>query len=159
MIGKPVERVEDLRLLRGRGSYVDDQHVDGMLHAAILRSGVAHGRIQRLATDKARRLPGVHAVLSAADVAKGGPVPTIPLRLAPLPELVPYEQPVIAAQAVNYVGEPIALVIADTPALAEDALEAIELEIEPLPAIVDCREGRLAIKYTASKGDGLGAPA
>ena len=159
MIGKPVERIEDLRLLRGRGSYVDDQHVDGMLHAAILRSSVAHGRIRGLATDKARRLPGVHAVLTAADVAKGGPVPTIPLRLSPLPELVPYEQPVIAAQEVNYVGEPIALVIADTPALAEDALEVIELEIEPLPAIVDCREGRLAIKYTASKGDALGARA
>src|SRR5438067_1780726 len=155
MIGKPVERIEDLRLLRGRGSYVDDQHVDGMLHAAILRSSVAHGRIRRLATDKARRMPGVHAILTAADIAKGGPVPTIALRLAPLPELVPYEQPVIAAQDVNYVGEPVALVIAESLALAEDALEAIELEVETLPAIVDCREGRLAIKYTATKGDAL----
>src|SRR3989440_3141908 len=159
MIGKPVERIEDLRLLRGRGSYVDDQHVDGMLHAAILRSSVAHGRIRRLATDKARRMPGVHAILTAADIAKGGPVPTIALRLAPLPELVPYEQPVIAAQEVNYVGEPVAVVIAESPALAEDALEAIELEVETLPAIVDCREGRLAIKYTATKGDALAARA
>ena len=108
MIGQPVERIEDLRLLRGRGSYVDDQHVDGMLHAAILRSSLAHGRIRRLATDKARRMPGVHAILTAADIAKGGPVPTIALRLAPLPELVPYEQPVIAAHEVNYVGEPVA---------------------------------------------------
>src|SRR5205814_10618370 len=122
MIGKPVERIEDLRLLRGRGSYIDDQHVDGMLHAAILRSSIAHGGIRRLASDKARAMPGVHAVLTAADVAKGGPVPTIPLRLAPLPALVPYEQPVIAAQEVNYVGEPIALVVADTLARAEDAL-------------------------------------
>ena len=159
MIGKPVERIEDLRLLRGRGSYVDDQHLDGMLHAAILRSSIAHGRIRRLGTDKARRLPGVHAVLTAADVAKDGPVPTIPLRLAPLPQLVPYEQPVIARQEVNYVGEPVAVVIADTLALAEDALEAIELEIEALPAVVDCREGRLAIQYTAAKGDGRAARA
>jgi carbon-monoxide dehydrogenase large subunit len=159
MIGKPVERIEDLRLLRGRGSYVDDEHVDGMLHAAILRSSLAHGRIRRLVTDEARRMPGVHAVLTATDVAKDGPVPTIPLRLAPLPQLVPYEQPVIAAAEVNYVGEPIAVVIADSLALAEDALEAIELEIEPLPAVVDCREGRLAIQYTAAKGDARAARA
>src|SRR5690242_18305795 len=133
MIGKPVERIEDLRLLRGRGSYVDDQHIDGMLHAAILRSSIAHGRIRRLAIDKARAMPGVQAVLAAADIAKGAPVPRIPLRLAPLPQLVPYEQPVIAQQEVNYVGEPIAVVIADTLARAEDALDAIELDIEALP--------------------------
>jgi aerobic carbon-monoxide dehydrogenase large subunit len=159
VIGKPVERIEDLRLLRGRGSYVDDQHLAGMLHAAILRSSVAHGRIRRLAADKARAMPGVQAVLTAADVAKDGPVPTIPLRLAPLPELVPYEQPVIAEREVHYVGEPVAVVVADTLARAEDALDAIELEIEPLPAIVDCHEGRLAIKYTATKGDALAANA
>src|SRR5689334_53728 len=141
MIGQPVERIEDLRLLRGRGAYVDDEHVDGMLHAAILRSSVAHGRIRRLATESARRMPGVHAVLTAAEVSKDGPLPTIPLRLAPLPQLVPFEQPVIARDHVNYVGEPLALVIADSLALAEDALDAIELEIEPLPAVVDCREG------------------
>jgi aerobic carbon-monoxide dehydrogenase large subunit len=159
MIGKPVERIEDLRLLRGKGAYVDDEHVEGMLHAAILRSSVAHGRIRRLDTERAGAMAGVHAVLTAAEVAKSGPVPTIPLRLAPLPELVPYEQPVIATREVNYVGEPVALVLADTLARAEDALEAIELEIEPLPAVVDCREGRLAIKYTASKGDALAARA
>src|SRR5436190_9438776 len=104
-------------------------------------------------------MPGVHAVLTAADVAKGGPVPTIPLRLAPLPELVPYEQPVIASSEVNYVGEPIALVVADTPALAEDALDAIEVDIETLPAVVDCHKGTLAIKYTATKGDAVNARA
>jgi carbon-monoxide dehydrogenase large subunit len=158
-IGKPVERFEDLRLLRGRGSYVDDQHVEGMLHAAILRSSVAHGRIRAISADEARRMPGVHAVFTAQDVAKGAPVPTIPLRLAPLPELVPYEQPVIAQREVNYVGEPLAVVVADTLAQAEDALDAIELEIEPLPAVVDCHEGRLAITYTATKGEAQAASA
>src|SRR5438132_7984639 len=148
-IGKPVERFEDLRLLRGRGSFVDDQHAEGMLHAAILRSSVARGRIRAIAVEKARAMPGVHAVFTAQDVAKGGPVPTIPLRLAPLPELVPYEQPVIAQREVNYVGEPLTLVVADTPAQAEDALDAIELDLEPLPAVIDCHEGRLAIPYTA----------
>ena len=158
-IGKPVERFEDLRLLRGRGSFVDDQHAEGMLHAAILRSTVAHGRIRAIAVEKARAMPGVHAVFTAQDVAKGGPVPTIPLRLAPLPELVPYEQPVIAQREVNYVGEPLALVVADSPAQAEDALDAIELDLEPLAAVVDCHQGRLAITYTAAKGDALGAQA
>src|SRR3989441_4409866 len=158
-IGKPVERFEDLRLLRGRGSYVDDQHAEGMLHAAILRSTVAHARIRSISADKARRMPGVHAIFTAEDVAKGAPVPTIPLRLAPLPELVPYEQPVIAQREVNYVGEPLALVVADTLAQAEDALDAIEVDIESLPAVVDCHEGRLAITYTAAKGDALGATA
>ena len=159
MIGEPVERFEDLRLLRGRGSYVDDQHVEGMLHAAVLRSPVAHGRIRELNVEKAKSLRGVHAVLTAHEVAKGGAVPTIPLRLAPLPELVPFEQPVIASREVNYVGEPIALVLADTLAIAEDALDAIELDIEPLPAVVDCRQGKLAIRYTARKGDALSASA
>src|SRR5205814_6330986 len=155
MIGKPVERFEDLRLLRGKGSYVDDQHAEGMLHAAILRSSIGHGRIRAIDAAQARGMPGVHAIFTAVDIAKGGPVPTIPLRLAPLPELVPYEQPVIASTQVNYVGEPIAVVVADTPALAEDALDAINVDIESLPAVVDCHQGRLAIKYTAIKGDAL----
>jgi carbon-monoxide dehydrogenase large subunit len=159
MIGEPVQRFEDLRLLRGRGSYVDDQRAEGMLHAAILRSPVAHGRIRSMSLENARRMRGVHAVLTAQDIAKTGPVPTIPLRLAPLPELVPFEQPVIAARELNYVGEPIAVVVADTLAIAEDALDAIELDIETLPAVVDCRDGRLAIKYTATKGDALSASA
>src|SRR2546421_3247076 len=123
LVGKPLERVEDLRLLRGRGQYVDDLHREGVLHAAILRSSVAHGRIVSIDTSKAARMPGVRAVFAAGDVAPGGKVPTIPLRLAPLPELVPYEQPVIAQTEVRYVGEPIALVVADSPAQAEDALD------------------------------------
>src|SRR2546423_4901509 len=156
-VGKPVERIEDRRLLRGRGQYVDDLHREGMLHAAILRSPVAHGRIKAIDSVSARKMPGVHAVFTAADV--GSPVPTVPLRLAPLPELVPFEQPVIAAQEVRYVGEPVAVVVADTLAQAEDALDAIELDIEPLPAVVDCHHGRLAITYTASKGDALSVKA
>src|SRR5438132_1153466 len=77
----------------------------------------------------------------------------------PLPELVPYEQPVIASREVNYVGEPIAVAVADTPALADDALDAIVVDIETLPAVVDCHHGKLAIKYTAKKGDALNARA
>ncbi len=166
-VGKPVERIEDQRLLRGRGSYVDDQAREGMLHAAILRSAVPHGRIRGLDTAAARAMPGVHAVITAQDVAErsNGKVPTTPLRLAPMPELVPYEQPVIAQERVRYVGEPIAVVVAESLALAEDALEAIELDIEPLDPVADWRASRedkvrlheghsnVAMTYTASKGD------
>src|ERR1700722_4603948 len=103
-VGQPVERIEDFRLLRGRGQFVDDLHLDGMLHAAILRSSIPHGRILVLETAAALAQPGVVSVITAADV--GSPVPTIPLRLAPQIELVPYEQPVIATGKVRYVGEP-----------------------------------------------------
>jgi carbon-monoxide dehydrogenase large subunit len=135
LIGQPVDRAEDLRFLRGAGKFVDDLDRDGMLHAVVLRSGVAHGRIRRLDASAARALAGVHAVISAADI--GDDVPMIPLRLANLPEFKPYLQPVIAKDKVRYVGEPLALVVADSQALAEDALEAIDVDIEPLPVVAD----------------------
>lgn len=135
-IGTPMERREDLRFLRGRGEYVDDLAVDGLLYAVILRSAVAHGRIVSLDVSNARKRPGVHAVITAADMP-GGP-PIIPMRLQPLPEFKPYEQPVIAHEKVRYVGEPIAIVLATSVAAGEDAFEVIALEIEPLPAVADC---------------------
>jgi len=167
VVGTPVERIEDLRLLRGRGQYVDDRHPAGLLHAAILRSSVAHGRFRSIDTAPARAMPGVRGVYSAEDISPpNGRMPTIPLRLMPLPELEPFEQPVIAHGKVRYVGEPIALVVADSAALAEDALEAIDLDIETLPAIASTRSAlqgesllfethgsNLAIRYRAAKGD------
>src|SRR2546425_8096587 len=122
-VGKPVRRVEDARLLRGAGEFVDDLRREGMLHAAIVRSPVAHGVIRAVNGEEARSMPGVRAVYTAVDVAKasGGSVPTVPLRLAPLPELVPFEQPVIAWEKVRYVGEPLAIVVAQSAALAHDA--------------------------------------
>src|SRR5215470_2279861 len=134
-IGTPMERREDLRFLRGRGEYVDDLAVDGLLHAVILRSSVAHGRIASLDTSAALKLPGVHAVITGKDMPGG--VPIIPMRLQPLPEFKPYEQPVLAHDKVRYVGEPIAVVLASSVAIGEDALEAIVLEIEPLAANSD----------------------
>src|SRR3974377_2470232 len=96
-VGSPVERMQDLRLLRGRGQYVDDLARDGLLHAVILRSAVAHGRIRAIDTAAARRRDGVVAVITAADIIAadiGASVPTIPLRQEPLPALVQYQQPV-----------------------------------------------------------------
>ncbi len=138
-VGSPVERIEDLRFLRGRGQFVDDLAHDDLLHAVILRSPVAHGRIRALDTTAARARPGVHAVLTAADIGAvlGGAIPTIPLRQESSPAFAPFEQPVIAHGKVRYVGEPVAVVLAASAAAAEDALEAIVLDIESLPAVVD----------------------
>src|SRR5215213_7274622 len=162
LIGESVHRAEDFRFLKGSGRFVDDLQREGMLHAAVLRSPVAHGRIRNIDASAARAMPGVHAVMTAAEI---GPVPVIPLRLANLPEFKGYLQPVIAADKVRYVGEPVAVVVAETQGLAEDALEAIELDIERLPALPDrhvaAADGSLlfdgssncAVRYTATFGD------
>ena len=168
-IGSPVERVEDLRFLRGRGEYIDDIERKGMLHAAVLRSQIAHGRIRAIDTAAALRMPGVHAVITAADI--GAPVPTVTIRLQPMPSLVPFQQPVIAHDKVRYVGEPVALVLADSAAHGRGrASNAIEVDIEPLPAITDrhasARDETLLfeehgsnqpVKFTAVLGDAAAA--
>ena len=140
-VGQAVERLEDLRLLTGRGQYVDDLTREGLLYAAILRSSVAHGRIRSIDTTAACALRGVHAVITAVDI--GERVPTIPLRMEPRPELARFEQPVIAHGKVRYVGEPMALVVAENAAIAEDAVGTIVVDIELLPAVMT-REASIA---------------
>src|SRR5262249_59109334 len=98
-----------------------------------------HGRIRTIDATAGRRRLGVHAVITAAEI---GAVPTIPLRQESLPVFKRYEQPVIAVDKVRYVGEPIAVVLAGDAACAEDALESITVEIEPLPAVVDARRAK-----------------
>ena len=134
-IGAPLERREDLRFLRGRGTYVDDLAPANLLYAVILRSSVAHGRIRSIDATAALKIEGVHSVITAKDMP-GGP-PIIPMRLQPLPEFKPFEQPVIAHDKVRYVGEPLAVVLASSVAIGEDALEHIAVEIEDLPAFAD----------------------
>ena len=119
-IGTPMERREDMRFLRGRGEYVDDVNIPGLLYAVILRSSVAHGRLVSIDASAALAVPGVHSVITGADM-HGGP-PIIPMRLQPLPEFKPFEQPVIAHDKVRYVGEPIAVLLATSVAIGEDAL-------------------------------------
>jgi aerobic carbon-monoxide dehydrogenase large subunit len=134
-VGSPIERIEDLRFLRGKGQYVDDLSPAGLLHAVVVRSSIAHGRIRAIDCKSALTRPGVHAVITAADI---GRVPTIPLRQEQLEIFRPFEQPVIAVSKVRYVGEPVAVVVADTAAAAEDAAEAVAIDIEELPVIADC---------------------
>ena len=139
-IGSPVERLEDLRFLRGRGQFVDDVPAENALHAVILRSSVAHGRIRSVDVSAALKRSGVRAVITASDIE--GEIPVITMRQELLPEFKPYQQPVIAREKVRYVGEPLAVVVADSAALAEDALDAIVLDIETLPAVADRNAAR-----------------
>ncbi|HUC70238.1 MAG TPA: xanthine dehydrogenase family protein molybdopterin-binding subunit [Stellaceae bacterium] len=152
-IGSPVQRVEDLRFLRGRGEFVGDLRREGMLHAAILRSPSAHGRLRGIDTTAAYAIPGVRAVITAAEI---GAVPTIPLRLLPLPGTERFLQPVIAVDRVRYVGEPVAVVLADSAALAEDGVGAIALDIEELPPVPNRRaSGRHDILLFEESGTNL----
>jgi aerobic carbon-monoxide dehydrogenase large subunit len=129
-----------------------------------MRSSVAHARIATIETGTALKLAGVHAVFTAADI--DGPVPTIPMRLAPIAGFERFLQPVIARDKVRYVGEPIAVVLADTRAIAEDALELIDVTMESLAPIPDWRASEtdrtllfediktnLAARYSAGFGD------
>jgi len=134
-VGSAIERREDFRFLRGRGEFVDDLTRPGLLHAAVLRSPVAHGLILSIDAAAARARAGVHAVITAAEI--GTPIPRIPLRQEAMPAFARFEQPVIAHDKVRYSGEPIAVVVAETAPAAEDALAAIVVEIDPLPAVVD----------------------
>src|SRR6516225_3338184 len=133
-VGAPIKRVEDLRFLRGRGEFVADLASAETLHAAILRSPVAHARIRAIDPKPALTIAGVHAVITAAEI---GTVPKIPLRLQPSSATEPFCQPVIARDRVHYVGEPIAVVLANSAALAENGIEAIVLDLEELPVVAD----------------------
>ena len=129
--GQSVERVEDAALLTGRGRFVDDLGIKpGTLHAAILRSPHAHARIAAIRTDAARSAPGIAAVLTAAEVMAVSASLVVGVR-------APIECWPIAAGRVRYVGEPVAVVVAADRYLAEDALDLIEVDYEPLPAVVD----------------------
>lgn len=160
-IGQPIERFEDLRLLRGKGRYADDIERPWQLHAAIFRSSVAHGIIRNVDVSAAKEVEGVHLVLTAKDLPQ--PTPIVPIRLFPNDKMIPLCQPVLADKKVRYVGEPLAIVIAESAAIAEDALELIYADIEQLEAIsttddnrallFDDRDSNCGLVYSFKKGD------
>ena len=133
-IGSPIERIEDLRFVRGRGKFVDDLNFDGQWHGAVVRTAVPHGRIRNIDTSVALQMPGVQAVITAKDI--DSPIPKVPFR-RPNPVFAAYAQPVIADGFVRYVGEPIAFILAETSLVAEDAIAAVAADIEHLPVVVD----------------------
>jgi len=140
-----VRRREDPRLITGAGEFVDDLRVPGCLHAAMLRSPHAHARIVSIDASAVRQALGVVGVFAAADLgAVGGPIPIY----APHPALpVPSRISVLARDRVRFVGEAVAVVVADDPYRAHDALDSIRVEYEALPAVVDV-EGAIAAGAT-----------
>ena len=141
-VGARLPRTEDPRLLRGLGCFLDDVPLPGALHAACLRSPHAHARIRSIDVSRARAMPGVHLVATAADLgAMNQPGPL----LIPHPALTePRTQRPLADDEVRYVGEIVALVVADDRYLAEDAVEQIAVEYEPLPVVADLEGARAA---------------
>ncbi len=137
--GAPITRNEDGRLLSGQALFVDDVELPGMLHAAFLRSNVAHARIRSIDVSAARARPGVVAVYTADDL--GGYWAPGPLLVPPPP--IPgitfnqRTQVPLAKDKVRHVGEPLAVVLAESRYLAEDALADIDVVLDPLPAVVD----------------------
>ncbi|NKC33513.1 xanthine dehydrogenase family protein molybdopterin-binding subunit [Falsiroseomonas selenitidurans] len=138
LVGRDVARVEDAALIRGRGRFVDDIAPPGALHAAFLRSPHAHARILRVDTAAARALPGVQAVLLADDLRPHLTDMRLVVALPSPSYRLELHRPILAAAEVAHVGEALAVVIADSRALAEDALALIEVDYDPLPAIADC---------------------
>jgi len=132
-----MKRVEDGPLLRGGGRFVDDIRYEGMLHAAFFRSPHAHAKLTGLDVSRARALSGVRAVLTYRDLRPHLALDRIPLALPSGAIRFPIDPYVLAYEELTYVGEPIALVIADTRARAEDAARLIELDAEALPVVTD----------------------
>src|SRR5262245_16062324 len=134
-VGARIPRNEDPRLLRGLGCFVDDVPLPGALHGAGLRSPHAHARLVSIDASRARRLSGVRLVLTAETLGElNQPTPL----LIPHPQLTePRTQLPLADREVRYVGELVAFVIADDRYVAEDAVELIDAQYEPLPAVVD----------------------
>src|SRR5947199_8675656 len=136
-IGQPVTRIEDPILVRGAGSYTDDVKLAGEAHAVIVRSRIAHGVIKHIGTSAARAMPGVLGVYTGADLADYGTLKCIvpfnnrdgtPMKRPP--------RPALPTDKVRFVGDPIAFVVAETLMQAKDAAEAVEVDIDALPAVI-----------------------
>jgi len=149
-LGQSLQRIEDDALLRGAGRYADDFVLARAAHACFVRSPHAHARIRGIDTGKAVRLPGVIAILTGKDAAADG-LGNIPC-LIPVPGLKETPRPVLALGMVRHVGDPVAMVIAETAAQAKDAAEQVQVDYDPLPSVVDVRKGQLAFEM------GLGDP-
>jgi aerobic carbon-monoxide dehydrogenase large subunit len=131
-MGESVKRKEDARFIRGRGRYVEDITLPGMLHMAILRSPMAHARIRSIDSSRARELPGVVAVVTGKDLEDHN--------LAWMPTLSGDTQAVLATDKVRFQGQEVAAVIAESAYIAWDALERIDVDYDPLPVVVDPRK-------------------
>ena len=141
-LGQSVSRLEDSLLLRGAGRYADDFSLAHAAHVCFVRSPHAHARIKAISITAAAKAPGVVAIFTGDDVAAD--------RLGNVPCLIPIEglkeppRPLLAIGTVRHVGDPVAMVIAETAAQAKDAADSVEVDYEPLPASTQTREGEVA---------------
>ncbi len=134
-IGHSVKRKEDARFIRGRGTYVDDVKLPGMLYLDIVRSPYAHARITKIDASKALAIPGVAAVITGKDL--------VPLKLAWMPTLMSDQQMVLPTDTVLYQAQEVAAVVATERYIAADGVAAVEVEYEPLPVVVDPKKALL----------------
>jgi len=166
-IGHPERRREDLRLIRGRGRFVDDVSLPAMAHMVLVRSPFAHAAVIRIDASTAARAPGVLAVLTAADLGRHAPMPVNPVDDA---EVVPVPPPLLAHDRVRFAGEAVAAVVANTRAAAEDAAELVDVDYDPLPVAArpaDALAGHVVLheqapdnvvlRWRRSVGDAAGA--
>src|SRR6266508_5636252 len=138
LLGTPIKRREDPRLITGTATYVDDVKLPGMAYLAVLRSPHAHARVRSIDTSAAQQAPGVLAVITAADIgdALAGPLPVIVPMAAFQDGKSPPRGPLVTDK-VRYVGDPVAAVVAESRTDARDALALLEVDYEPLNAVVD----------------------
>jgi aerobic carbon-monoxide dehydrogenase large subunit len=152
LVGQPVARREDDRILRGHGRYLDDIELPHLAHAAFVRSPHAHARITAIRAPKSDAL----LVLTAADL--GGRVRDLPVNQVEGVELADAGHPILASDEVLYVGQPVALVVAETRALAEDLAELVEVDYEPLDPVLEARDApELLMRFERTAGDIDGA--
>ena len=147
-IGASIKRLEDKRFLQGQGNYVDDMQLPDMLHAAVLRSPYAHAKIIDIEVSAALEQPGVVNIFTFADLISVKP---IPIRLNPYGSLEPFLQYPLASDRVRYVGDPIALIIAHSRYQAEDALDHVLVNYDPLPVNIDTKHKVVAPLHNKAK--------
>ncbi len=139
-IGASITRKEDVRFLTGKATYTDDLKAHHLLHAAILRSPHPHARILSIDASRALELPGVVAVFTFKDIAETVEPRRIPIRVGTNAELDPFLQYPLASEKVRFVGEAVAVVVAESRPLAEDGLDLMDVRYEPLPPVVDVED-------------------
>ena len=146
-VGRSLPRLEDRPLVTGQGRFAADISFAHQLHMRVVRSAHAHGRIVAVNVDAACAMPGIAAIWTTADVAA---IPPIDFRLTRIEGLEPYRQPILARDRVRYAGEPVAVVFAADPYTAEDAADAVAVEIEALPELLaaDTAPGEFAVGHS-----------
>ena len=133
-IGRSVPRLEDAPMLTGEATFIADLSFPGQHHMIVVRAPVAHGFLRSIDITTASQMPGVTAIWTSANISE---IPTIPFRATRVKGLEPYRQPVLANDVIRYVGEPVAVVFADTTWAAEDAAEQVALDIDDRPPLLE----------------------